>query len=159
MSTTSKEELLKILSNIKEEELKRECEELAKDPKKLNSDIQKFINGMNEEQIQQGIEEKGGVKAFIESIIKFLAFQTTLVRYGVTIGIAAGVSAAILYGTSSLVESIGNSIDASSVAEFSNGISIAGDFANEISNAGFEVAEASSGLFSQIIDGVSSLLS
>lgn len=154
---TSKQELKRIVENLTEEDLEEELNILSKKPKKVAKELEKVTDKLTEEEVQQGIKRYGSGEQFLQAIVMYLAFKAALIKRGVQVGVAAGAGAAILFGAGSLAHSVADATGVAAIEEIGCGIDMAGEFCQDVSDAGIEVAAEGAGFFSDLLDGIGSL--
>lgn len=154
---SNKEELKKIIESLSGKDIERELSDLSKNPDKVARELENMTGRMSESDIDDGVKKFGSAENFFQALVMYIAFKAALVRKGVKIGIAAGAGAAVLFGTGSLCHAAAESTGFAAMDEIGNGIEMVGDFAQNVSEVGFEVAADSADFFGDIIDGLLSL--
>lgn len=155
----SKEQLRRALNNITENDVEIEFNNLAKNPDKLRSDLEKIVDRMSEEDTHKGIEKYGSADELIKAILFYLAFKAVLIRKGIKVGLAAGAGAAIIFGTGSLCHAVANATEISAISDLADGIDMIGDIAANISDVGLAVADNGIDFFGDLVDGILSIFS
>ncbi|MGH8476949.1 MAG: hypothetical protein ACRER2_14475 [Methylococcales bacterium] len=157
--STSKEALKKILESITEKDIEREFNNFSKEPDKVGKQLQTVTSKMSEKEIDEGVRKYGGVEQFLQALMLYLAFKATLIRKGVTVGVAAGAGAALVFGAGSLCHGVACATGVAAINDIGDGMDMVGDFALSVADFGFEVAEESADFFADLIDGVISFFS
>lgn len=137
------------ISQISKNDLREEFKRFAEDPAKLEAELNNFADSVSKKDILDAIQKLGGPDKLVEKILLFFAYKASLVRKGLTFGIATGAAAGLCFGVGALGHRIADYSGCGSLEDLACDFDTMAQHTSRISEDGFQLAHESIDFFQE----------